>query len=184
MNSRRGLIGAAAALGVVGGLGVGLWRSGLFLREPAGPDLWALRFDQPGGGELVLAEFRGRPLLLNFWATWCPPCVTEMPLLDEFHRSQQPLGWQVVGLAVDRAEPVREFLLRRPMTFRIGIADSQGVALSRAMGNPSGGLPFSVVFDARGKVVGRKVGAIESADLGRWRSDAENEDSAKKRQSG
>lgn len=184
MNRRRKLIGATAAIGVAGGVGAGLWRAGLFEPAAEGPDPWSLRFDRPDGGELVLAPFRGRPLLINFWATWCPPCITEMPLLDAFQAAQNAGGWQVVGLAVDRADPVREFLLRRPVGFPIGIVGGEGLGLSRSFGNENGGLPFSIVFDARGKVVERKLGAIEAADLRRWQAGPQAEVSATKRQSG
>ena len=64
------------------------------------------------GGKLALANFLGKPLLVNFWATWCPPCVKEMPLLDRFAQEQRAAAWQVVGLAIDKIEPVREFSLR------------------------------------------------------------------------
>ncbi len=130
--------------------------------------IWPLRFETPAGGQLALADLRGKPLLLNFWATWCPPCVGELPLLDRFHRAQQARGWQVVGLAVDNLGPVREFLGKRPVGFAIGLAGAEGAELSRAMGNAGGALPFSVVFDRAGQVVQRKLGVIEPDDLARW----------------
>jgi len=137
--------------------------------EPAPPvDLWNLRFETPDGGQVALAPLRGRPLLLNFWATWCPPCVEEMPMLDRFQREQRSAGWQVVALAVDSAEPVREFLARRPVGFTIGLATTQGVTLSRALGNTGGALPFSVIFDSRGEAVERKLGVLRWNDLTVW----------------
>mgnify|MGYP001341670999 CR=1 FL=1 len=168
---RRGLLwgGVAAAAGAAGA-GTAWWRS-----RAAGdvdPAVWTLRFEQPGGGELALASLRGQPLLLNFWATWCPPCVTEMPLLDRFHRDNSAQGWQVVGLAVDSPTPVREFLARRPMGFRIGLAGLEGVDLSRGLGNTSGALPFSVVFDRSGALRHRKLGSVHPEDLERWRLSA------------
>jgi thiol-disulfide isomerase/thioredoxin len=138
----------------------------------AGPgrtlDPWSLRFEAPGGGEVSLAALRGRPLLVNFWATWCPPCIEEMPLLDRFQREHQGSGWQVLGLAVDGAEPVREFLSRHPVGFRIGLAAAQGVALSRSLGNTGGALPFSVAFDSRGEAVERKLGVLKWGELTTW----------------
>jgi thiol-disulfide isomerase/thioredoxin len=122
----------------------------------------------PQGGELSMAGLRGTPMLLNFWATWCPPCVSELPLLDRFHREQQAHGWRVVGLAVDNREPVLEFLSKRPVSFQIGLAGMSGVELARAMGNSAGALPFSVVFNRAGEAVRHKLGIIESEDLKRW----------------
>ena len=129
--------------------------------DAAAPDLQAMRFDRPDGSALALADFAGRPLLLNFWASWCPPCVTELPLLDRFHREQPAHGWQVVGVAVDTREAVQAFLQRHPIGFPVGLAGFDGVALTRRLGNPTGGLPFSVLLDRAGRVIERKLGAIE-----------------------
>lgn len=170
MTARRawlmGGVGAAAALA---GLGGALWRetqggAGNVADEAA----WALRFPQPDGGELALARFRGRPLLINFWATWCPPCVRELPLLDAFQRAQAGRGWQVVGLAVDGPTPVREFLRRTPLGFPIGLAGFDGTALSRQWGNAGGGLPFSVAFDRAGRLRERQLGELSEPVLQRW----------------
>ena len=111
---------------------------------------------------------RGRPLLVNFWATWCPPCVTEMPMLDSFHRTRGADGWQVVGLAIDGPTPVREFLRQRPVGFPIGLAGLTAVELTRRLGNAGGGLPFTVVVGADGQVLARKLGALAAGDLAGW----------------
>jgi thiol-disulfide isomerase/thioredoxin len=159
---------AAAALG----LGWGLRR--LSAQAPSQDatdppvDIWRLSFERPEGGEVALADLRGRPLVLNFWATWCPPCVEELPLLDRFQREHRGEGWQVLGLAVDSATPVREFLARRPVAFHIGLAGMDGVTLSRTLGNSSGGLPFSAVFDSRGDKVEGKLGALTWDHLSAW----------------
>ena len=134
--------------------------------------MWALRFERPEGGEVLLATLRGRPLLLNFWATWCPPCLKEMPLLDQFQREHAARGWQVLGLSVDSAAaPVREYLARLPMSFVIGLAGVDGIDLSRALGNANGGLPFTVVFDRRGALVQKKIGLVHAKELIAWARD-------------
>jgi thiol-disulfide isomerase/thioredoxin len=129
---------------------------------------WALRFERPEGGELLLSSLRGQPLLLNFWATWCRPCVVEMPLLDKFHRAQQARGLRVLGLAVDSPTPVRAFLAQRGVSFPIGLAGLDGVELARSLGNASGALPFSVLFDGAGRAVAHKLGALHPEDLDGW----------------
>lgn len=131
-----------------------------------------MHFDQPGGGQLGLDTFRGRPLLLNFWATWCPPCVSELPLLDRFQRDQPSGGWQVAGLAVDNLSPVLEFLAKHPVTFPIGLAGAGGIELARDLGNRDGALPFTAVFDRSGALVTRKLGVIKPADLQQWERSA------------
>ena len=169
---RRGLVGGVALAAGAAGVGGAWWRSERSTEEGAAQapalDLWALRFEQPGGAELVFASLRGKPLLLNFWATWCPPCVTEMPMLDRFHHEQQGRGWQVVGLAVDSPTPVREFLARQPMGFAIGLAGLNGVELTRSLGNSNGALPFTVVFNRAGKAIRTKLGSLTEQDLSDW----------------
>lgn len=175
MNRRRvALAGTGVALVSVG-LG---WAVRWLAERPPAPqpeagtgtpiDIWPLRFERPQGGELILAQLRGRPLVLNFWATWCPPCVEEMPMLDRFHREQGDAGWQVVGLAIDSAEPVREFLVRHPVDFPIALAGVKGVTIARSLGNQRGALPFSVIYDADGAAVSHKLGALTESELRAW----------------
>ncbi|MEP6874506.1 MAG: TlpA disulfide reductase family protein [Burkholderiales bacterium] len=167
MNRRLALLGGAAAAAGAAGAGVASWRTRVNAADDAAT-IWPMRFETPTGGQLSFADLRGKPLLLNFWATWCPPCISELPLLDQFHREHQARGWQVVGLAVDNRVPVSEFLGKRPVGFAIGLAGLEGVDLARTMGNTAGALPFTVVFDRAGGVKERKLGAIQSADLTRW----------------
>jgi thiol-disulfide isomerase/thioredoxin len=129
---------------------------------------WRLRFDTPTGGSLAMADLKGRPLLVNFWATWCAPCVREMPEIDRFYRDHAAKGWQVVGLAIDAPTPVREFLGRVPVGFPIGLAGLGGTELVRELGNERGGLPFSLAFDRQGKVAHRKLGETSYDELAVW----------------
>lgn len=130
--------------------------------------LWVERFERPGGGELVMDTLRGRPLLLNFWATWCPPCVKEMPEIDRFARAMATRGWQVVGLAIDSPVPVREFLARTPVGYAIGLAGMTGSELAKRLGNETGGLPFTALFNRSGALVRRKLGETTEAGLLTW----------------
>ena len=167
MKRRGWLIAGAAAAAAVAGASVALWRA----RRPQNETetaFWALRFERPEGGELSVSAFRGHPVLLNFWATWCAPCVTEMPLLDRFQRDKASRGWQVLGLAVDSPTPVRRFLTQNVMSFSIGLAGLEGVDLARSLGNASGALPFSVLFDIEGRAIARKLGALHPEDLEAW----------------
>ncbi len=164
---RRNIVAAglgAAALAT--GIGWSAWQRRALHAESGG--LWGLSFPKPGGGELVMADFLGRPLVLNFWATWCPPCVKEMPELDRFHRSQAAGGARVVGLAVDGPTPVREFLARVPISFPVGLAGFDGTDLSRRLGNAQGALPFTAVFSAGGRLRHRKLGETSFDELQSW----------------
>ena len=129
---------------------------------------WSQSWESPDGQPLAAADLRGQPLLVNFWATWCPPCVEELPLLDQFYQSRRAQGWQLLGLAIDQPSAVRAFLARRPLSFPIGLAGLGGTELSRELGNSNGGLPFSVLFDRAGRLVERKLGRLHAEDLERW----------------
>lgn len=168
MNRRHALTVGVAGVALAAGAGFGWWRERREALAPAEQALWELQFDQPGGGTLQMAGLRGQPLLLNFWATWCAPCVKEMPMLDAFHRARQAEGWRVVGLAVDSPTPVREFLQKLPVGFPVGLAGLTGVDLARSLGNERGGLPFSVVFGRDGRVIARKLGSLSEQDLSNW----------------
>jgi thiol-disulfide isomerase/thioredoxin len=144
-NRRQWAVGAGvAAAAAAGGALWALWRQ--HASASAEDELWSMRFDTPAGPPLDMLEHRGHPLLVNFWATWCPPCVHEMPTLDRFAREHAGAGWRVVGLAADQPTAVREFLARTPVTFAIGLAGFEGIELSRRFGNVGGGLPFSLVL--------------------------------------
>lgn len=126
---------------------------------------WARRFPGLDGSEVDVARWRGKPLLVNFWATWCPPCVKELPEINQFHAEAKSKGWQVLGLAVDQVEPVNAFLKKTPLDFPIALAGPQGLSLVRELGNPAGGLPFSVVFDETGEISWRRLGVSRLEDL-------------------
>ncbi len=168
---RRWLLGGVAAGAALAGAGLATWR----LRpgpvaDPALQGFWPLSFDTPEGPPLAMETLRGRPLLVNFWATWCPPCVEEMPLLDDFYRQNSPSGWKVIGLAIDQPSAVRRFLARTPVTFPIGFAGLDGSELAKTLGNSTGGLPFSVLINASGAVQERKMGQLKPDELARWRA--------------
>ncbi len=165
MTRRAWIAGCAGAVAALAGVGAAWWRGG---DQTNAPDIWGLRFPKPGGGEIALSEWRGAPLLINFWATWCPPCVEEMPLLARFQKAHRAEGWRILGLAVDKEKPVQEFVAAKGIDFTIALAGSEGLALSRSLGNSAGGLPFSIAFGRDGTVLAQKVGALNEAMLADW----------------
>ncbi|MDQ0015815.1 thiol-disulfide isomerase/thioredoxin [Variovorax boronicumulans] len=173
--TRRGMLyGGVAAVAAAAGVGGAWWREHSAGSNAAGGEqldasFWAQKFERPEGGELVFSSLRGKPLLLNFWATWCPPCVEEMPMIDAFFRENGANGWQVVGLAIDQPSAVRKFLQRTPVTYPTGLAGLQGTELVKHLGNTGGGLPFTLVLNGNGSVAARKMGKLETADLETWR---------------
>jgi thiol-disulfide isomerase/thioredoxin len=115
-----------------------------------------------------MAALRGKPLLLNFWATWCGPCVVEMPLLDRFARERGPAGWQVLALAIDQPDPVRRFVAERNLRLPVALAGPVGLELSRQLGNRNGGLPFTATFDSNGTKAVQHLGAVDARRLSEW----------------
>ena len=176
-NRRVLLMGAALAAGITGA-GVAWWREQRQASERDSPSstgdaqmlaaFWALEFATPSGKNLALSSLKGKPLLINFWATWCPPCVEELPLIDSFYQANLKKGWQVLGLAVDQLSAVNTFLGKMPISFPIALAGSGGIDLSKSLGNVSGGLPFTVVLNTDGRVAQRKIGRISPQDLAAW----------------
>ncbi|MEX8192719.1 TlpA family protein disulfide reductase [Comamonas guangdongensis] len=169
-SSRRlWLTGAVAVAAAAAGAGAAWWRGRPQAMGPsAEQQLWSQSFAAPDGRPLAMADFKGRPLLVNFWATWCPPCVKELPMLSEFAAHQGSRGIQVVGLAIDKPEAVLRFLQRQPVQFPVALVAQGGLGLTRALGNLQGGLPFSVLFDAEGQVRQRKIGELSGEDLANW----------------
>ena len=182
MHRRQWIMGGAAVVAGAAGIAVA-WRQ-LQPHDPsAGPGIgsggdalaarqalescWALRVDTPDGQSLALASLRGKPLLINFWATWCPPCIEELPLLDRFYQTNRA-KWQVVGLAVDQPSAVQKWLATKPLNFAVGMAGLGGTELSKSLGNVAGSLPFTAVFGPTGALLHRKVGKVDEADLAQW----------------
>lgn len=164
--SRRLLL-AGAGLAAAGVGGTLAWRhqAARPVASPAAQAFWSRRFAGLDGAELDVARWRGQPLLVNFWATWCPPCVKELPEINQFYNEAKGRGWQVLGLAIDQAEPVKAFLKKTPLDFAVALGGPEGLALVRELGNPAGGLPFSLVFDEHGEISWRRLGVTTLQDL-------------------
>jgi len=128
----------------------------------------ALSWQTLDGSHTGLAALRGRPVLLNYWASWCGPCIREMPVLDAFAAAQGASGVQVLGVAMDHETSVREFLGRVPVSYPIALEEPGVADSSVVMGNNRSVLPFSVLIDADGRVRAQKFGDFSAAGLQSW----------------
>jgi thiol-disulfide isomerase/thioredoxin len=168
--SRRNLLLGTGAAAAVAGVGLSLWHF-----EPKAVNniqshpVWSQQFENPEGAVLSMSSFRGKPLLLNFWATWCPPCIEELPMINAFWREHAPNGQQVVALAIDQPSAVRRFLERQPLAFPVGLAGLEGTNLAKSLGNAAGGLPFTVFLNSNGGIWRQKMGQLTQDDLNEWR---------------
>ncbi len=120
-----------------------------------------------GGNPQTLAPYKGHVLVVNFWASWCGPCVAEMPELVRLHDAYGGKGIQFIGIGVDSAQNVQNFLKKVPVDYPILVSGFGGADLARSLGNAAGALPFTVVIDANGVVRSTKLGQIVPADLGK-----------------
>jgi peroxiredoxin len=111
------------------------------------------------------SEWQGKILVLNFWATWCPPCREETPGFVELQRSYGERGVQFVGIAIDDAEEVRHFMDGFGVNYPMLMGNLEIVALSREMGNRLEALPFTVISDRHGFIVKRYMRGLTREDV-------------------
>ena len=119
----------------------------------------------------TLSEWRGKVLLVNFWATWCPPCVEEMPELVDLQNSSEIKNLQIVGIGVDSPSNIQQFTKKFQISYPILVAGMEGTEIARALGNQAGGLPFTVLIDADGRVSQTYLGRL---NMNRVKADLAN----------
>lgn len=114
----------------------------------------------------ALSQWRGQPLIVNFWARWCGPCRAEIPELAKLRKAYRARGLEVIGIGIeDKIEPVRDFAKAYDMDYPVLLGKDQGLDLMRALGNTKMGLPFTVAIDRAGKLVVVKMGGIKADEL-------------------
>jgi thiol-disulfide isomerase/thioredoxin len=154
-----GVAVAAAAAGFLAGP--------LLLNRPpqGGAQLAAATFTDLQGKARRIGEWRGRILVVNFWATWCHPCREEIPMLMEARAKYAHKGVEIVGIAIDHAAKVQEYSQNVKISYPILIADARGLDLVRELGNRAGGLPYTVFLDRQGQPGKSKLGALKQGEL-------------------
>lgn len=114
----------------------------------------------PEGRPRALSEWAGRPLIINFWATWCAPCRREIPMLNALAADPQYDGFEVIGIAIDFREDVLGYLQKMPIGYTVLIGEQDGMEAARAFGMESIGLPFTAFSDLQGRIVTVHVGEL------------------------
>lgn len=177
MKRRTLIIGAAGLAGMVAAGWLG-WRetarkapqanraiAPTVAAEPDPQKFFAARLPDLQGVEQAVSQWRGQPLVVNFWATWCPPCVKEIPDLNRLAAKHGQAKF--LGVAVDTADNVRKFVVDIPIDYASVIAGHQGIELVRALGNTAGGLPFTVLFRPDGTIFEVVMGMVDPESLDR-----------------
>jgi thiol-disulfide isomerase/thioredoxin len=133
--------------------------------EDAAARIHALSLPDLAGREHTLSEWRGKVVVANFWATWCPPCREEIPGFIRLNAEYAPKGVQFVGISIDSQEKVRDFAAEHGIDYMLLLGDSSVLQVASAFGNRARGLPFTVILGRDGEPYAVKLGRIEEKDL-------------------
>ena len=159
----------AAIIAVALGAGVHLASNrGIGDPKPAAdayPRLLAATLPDIRGELQPLAQWKGKVLVINFWASWCPPCREEMPALSRLQIKHAANGIQIIGIALDNAANVVQYAKWHPTSYPLLVGDSTTTELTRAMGNSQMALPYTVVYDAAGTARMTRLGLFSEDEL-------------------
>jgi thiol-disulfide isomerase/thioredoxin len=168
LDRSRLLLGVIAVVGLLFGLGAALYRHASSVSDAATNALFEQTFSDADGRAQSMKQWQGRLLVLNFWATWCAPCVEEIPELQRVEQDYAPHGVAVVGLGIDNASAIRRFRDEQRIALPLLVAGAGGGELARQFGNPSGALPYTVLIDRDGRIVQARLGRIREQELRSW----------------
>jgi thiol-disulfide isomerase/thioredoxin len=178
MNLKQGLgLGLIAVAAAAAGLGLSLWL-GQARQSPsttraqvssgAGLEIGSQRpgFALPDihGQPHTIDEWDGEVLLVNFWATWCPPCKKEIPAFIRLQERYGDAGLQVIGIAIDQVDLVRDFATAMGVNYPLLVGELGATEVTQAWGNRYGTLPYSVLVDRDGRIAATKLGELTEAE--------------------
>jgi len=135
--------------------------------EPSGSaeSVFALALTDVQAQPQNLAQWRGKVLVVNYWATWCPPCRDEMPGFSRLQQQYRDNGVQFVGISNDDAPKIIDFLKETPISYPLLIGDLNAMRSSANLGNTRQALPFTAVFDRQGALAMTKLGRLTESEL-------------------
>jgi thiol-disulfide isomerase/thioredoxin len=167
MNKKNLVITAVALTCAVAGAAVGMKNTPAPAPAAAGAvsALFAQSMNDAAGKVHALSMYKGKPLIVNFWAPWCAPCVKEMPELAELAGEVASKNIAVIGIGIDSPTNIAQFAAKVKVTYPLYVAGMSGTDLSREFGNKAGGLPYTVLIGADGKVRNTYLGQIKFAQL-------------------
>ena len=134
--------------------------------------LFATRFQDSDGKVHEIAQWRGKTLVINFWATWCPPCREEMPSFSRLQTKYAANNVQFVGIALDTADNVSRFTQQQAVGYPLLIGGAPGSELAQRLGNANLALPYTVVVGGTGDVRLARIGRVGAGELDDLLADA------------
>ncbi len=169
MNYRRVLVPGIVIFAIVGFMA--LLGAGLIIKEPLTGASGAARVNQPaadftlpliGGGEVTFSSLRGKPVVINFWASWCPPCRDEAPILEKVWRSYQDRGVAFIGVDIqDTEEAAQAYIQEFGITYPNGLDIDGRITIDYGVS----GIPVTFFINREGVIISRWVGAVNEALL-------------------
>ena len=129
--------------------------------------LLSLSLDDARRTPVALSRWQGKTLVINYWATWCPPCRDDMPGFSRLASEFADKGVQFIGIAIDSEDNVRDFIDKTPAAYPLLIATPAAIAVAKNLGNSGGALPFTVVINPDGSVRDKHLGGFKEAALGK-----------------
>ena len=161
------MIGALAVVCAAAGFAFYQWRAGDDPTNPVatGQMLMAAHLVGLDGKAQPLEQWRGKVLVVNFWATWCAPCREEIPGFVKFQKQYGTRGVQIVGIAIDTAERVAPYIQEIGINYPVLVGGIETMDFARQIGNRAGVLPFTVVMNRQGEVVTTLVGIVRPEKL-------------------
>jgi thiol-disulfide isomerase/thioredoxin len=164
-TKRTLLLGGAGVAACAAGAMGGYWWLHRGVQAGDEARLLEASFEALDGKTMPISSWRGKTLIVNFWATWCAPCREEMPEFVTAQREFAAKGLQFVGIAVDRRAPVEKFAKELSINYPVLLAGPAWLDALKTMGNPQGVLPFTMVFSPKGEVMLRRVGKLKYDEI-------------------
>lgn len=132
---------------------------------PAVQSLYGQQLKDLSGATQALSQWKGKALIVNFWAPWCGPCVREMPELSALQKEVAGKNIQVIGIGIDSPSNLTEFANKMQIAYPVYVGGLNGTDLSRELGNDKGALPYTVLIGADGQIKKTYLGGLKFEEL-------------------
>lgn len=159
MNKNTLYLVFAAVIAMIGGV----FSQTLYNTDNTEPNTPKIEFSLPDltGKQRNITEWQGKIRIINFWATWCPPCLKEIPEFIKLQNEFKSKNVQFIGIAIEDSQPVKEYLDTIKINYPMLIGGDEAIALSHQLGNIVNAVPFTVFVNSQGQIIHRQPGEID-----------------------